>query len=147
MWIEFQTSMLPTHILPFPLLMRLVPLSFYVRSSQTQPGRLLGPLPVGTLRRSTLLLCLQAALKALHLFLSLVSVPVSSPCLPPAPFLISALVGHTATVPARARCLHSDADTRLLSPMKAIENKLVPGLNPKKDDMKDFIAAQRRLYA
>ena len=31
--------------------------------------------------------------------------------------------------------------------MKAIENKLVPGLNPKKGDMKDFIAAQRRMYA
>ena len=31
--------------------------------------------------------------------------------------------------------------------MKAIENKLVPGLNPKKGDMKGFIAAQRRLYA
>ena len=101
MWIEFQTSMLPTHtcILPFPLLMRLVPLGFYVRSSQIRLGRLLGPLPVGTLRRSTLLLCLQAALPALHLFLSLVSVSVPSPFLPPAPFLISALVGHTATVP------------------------------------------------
>ena len=31
--------------------------------------------------------------------------------------------------------------------MKAIENKLVPDLNPKKGDMKDFIAAQRRMYA
>ena len=27
--------------------------------------------------------------------------------------------------------------------MKKIENKLVPGLNPKKGDMKGFIAAQR----
>ena len=31
--------------------------------------------------------------------------------------------------------------------MKKIENILVPDLNPKKGDMKDFIAAQRRLYA
>ena len=31
--------------------------------------------------------------------------------------------------------------------MKKIENKLVPGLNPRKGDMKDFIAAQRRMYA
>ena len=30
--------------------------------------------------------------------------------------------------------------------MKAIENKLFPDLNPKKGDMTDFIAAQRRLY-
>ena len=31
--------------------------------------------------------------------------------------------------------------------MKKIENKLVPGLNPKKGDMKSFIEAQRRMYA
>ena len=30
---------------------------------------------------------------------------------------------------------------------KKIENILVPGLNPKKGDMKSFIEAQRRLYA
>ena len=31
--------------------------------------------------------------------------------------------------------------------MKKIENKLVPDLNPRKGDMKDFIVAQRRMYA
>ena len=31
--------------------------------------------------------------------------------------------------------------------MKKIENKLVPGLNPKKGDMKSFIEAQKRMFA
>ena len=30
--------------------------------------------------------------------------------------------------------------------MQSIENKLVPGLNPKKGDMKDFLAEQRRIH-